>query len=325
MTTAFTPLLFRPLPLQVLPVPNETLASYWAQLAEANWTRESQIRYPSPWLHPYGRTEDVAEELSILTGLSPARLRNSLPELRWLRETGSPSPPRETVHLIKRRWACRRCTAARGRAQQVQIWDSYIHRQLCRRHSLWTGEAVKSPAEQADLHGMHSTVRSQEVHSRLIRRSGIDLITECHRAVLPLWKFFAGQHYRNAPIDRRPTLVRPAGPRTRWGPELFAAAYPEAVAVMAMATTPKWRSLLEHSMYPADVDRFLKELRRRLPDDHIIQTSDTRGLGSQIGTFVRRVARYSAENHSHSGPAGPQREPPSSSSRGTAGHSPYSS
>ncbi|MFG2371251.1 hypothetical protein ACGFY9_07215 [Streptomyces sp. NPDC048504] len=301
MTTAFRPALFRPLPLPVLPVPNETLASYWAQLAEANWSRESQIRYPSPWLyHPYSRTKNTAEELSILTGLSPARLRNFLPELRWLHETGYSSPPPGMAPLVKRRWACRRCTAARGRGHQVQIWDSYIHRQLCRRHRLWTGEAVNSPAEQADLHGMDATVRSQELHSRLIRHHGIDLIAECHRAVLPLWKLFAGQHYRNTPINRRPSLVRAAGPRTRWGPELFAAAYPETIAVITMATTPKWRSLLERSMYPADVEQFLTELKRRLPENHIMQTSETRGLRSKIGAFVRRVARYSTENHAAS-------------------------
>lgn len=46
-------------------------------------------------------------------------------------------------------------------------------------------------------------------------------------------------------------------------------------------------------MHQADVEKFLTELKRRLPDNHIMQTSDARRLGSQIGTFVRRVARYS--------------------------------
>ncbi|WP_326722239.1 MULTISPECIES: hypothetical protein [unclassified Streptomyces] len=90
------------------------------------------------------------------------------------------------------------------------------------------------------------------------------------------------------------SLARAAGPRTRWGPELFAAAYAEAIAVIAMTTAPKWRSLLEHCMRQADVEQFLAELGRRLPDDHIMQSSDIRRLGSHIGTFVRRVARYSA-------------------------------
>ncbi|MGW1586787.1 TniQ family protein [Streptomyces sp. NPDC002386] len=171
----------RPLP----PFPNETLNSYCQRLAHANRIPAERLHTPSRWLaHDDDSVTALLRRLTILTGLPRETFWHALPELRWRHEHGmSPlgrsRPPVASMRL-RRRWACRRCTATRTPGQHVMTWIP-IYTHACLQHRLWIGEAVTVTREQVDLAQMPETLWAQRRHHRLVRRHGERVTAECFR------------------------------------------------------------------------------------------------------------------------------------------------
>ncbi len=162
MSTPFRPVIFRPLPQPLPPFPNETLNSYCQRLAHANRIPTERLHTPSRWLaHDDDSVTALLRRLTILTGLPRETFWHALPELRWRHEhamsaLGRSLPPVVSMRL-RRRWACRRCTATRTPGQHVMAWiPVYTH--ACLQHRLWIGEAVTVTREQVELAQMPETL-----------------------------------------------------------------------------------------------------------------------------------------------------------------------
>ncbi|WP_329252619.1 TniQ family protein [Streptomyces sp. NBC_01478] len=299
MTTPFRPVIFRPLPRSLPPFPNETLQSYCQRLAHANRIPAERLHTPSLWLaHDGDSVTALLRRLTILTGLSRETFWHALPELRWRHEHGmSPlgrSLPPVVSMRLRPRWACRRCTATRTPGQHVMTWVP-IYTHICLQHRLWIGEAVAVTREQVDLAQMPGALWAQRRHHRLVRRHGERVTAECFRTGGALWKLFAAHHYTLVPEALGQGLAKPRGPYLSWGPQLYAAAYPAAVTMMSLVASPAWRSLLAESMFPSDVDRFMKEFTRRLPPSHPAYATNMPALPSKTGAMVRRVTQILRE------------------------------
>jgi hypothetical protein len=299
MTTPFRPVIFRPLPRPLPPFPNETLNSYCERLARANRIPAERLHTPSRWLaHDDDSVTALLRRLTILTGLPRETFWHALPELRWSHEHGmSPlgrSLPPVVAMRLRRRWACRRCTATRTPDQHVMTWIP-IYTHACLQHRLWIGEAVTVTREQVDLAQMPETLWAQRRHHRLVRRHGERVTAECFRTGGALWKLFAAHHYTLVPDALGQGLAKPRGPYLSWGPQLYAAAYPAAVTMMSLVASPAWRSLLAESMFPSDVDRFMKEFTRRLPPSHPAYATNMPALPSKTGAMIRRVTQILRE------------------------------
>ncbi len=65
--------------------------------------------------------------------------------------------------------------------------------------------------------------------------------------------------------------------------------------MMSLVASPAWRSLLAESMFPSDVDRFMKEFTRRLPPSHPAYATNLPALPSKTGAMIRRVTQILRE------------------------------
>lgn len=292
MSTAFEPVIFRPLPRPLAPFPEEALGSYWRRLADANRVPVDRLKVPSRWLQsaPDSPAETV-RRLALLTGQSPAVLWRALPELTWWQEAGFRAVPGSAGR--EPRWACRRCAAAHAPGQQIVLFAPARHHHVCMRHGLWVGKAAHRPQDQVDLAQLPATIRAQRWHHRLIRRHGDALITQCLDAARGLWQKLAA-HCHSLGTDEIHNIVhKQPGARSGWGPGLYAMAYPGMVAAMSMAATPFWRSVVAHSGHPDDISRLLAEFYRRLPHDTILRADhDLDRLGQECAMVMRRIDRY---------------------------------
>lgn len=124
---------FRPLPRPLEPFPQETESSFLSRLAAANATPVQRLQQPSHWLTS---RLDPIDQLSVLSGQSRTTIQYAIPRCEnksWNISNGplAPTP----------RWACRRCAARRtGNPQQeVRVWMSKHHDQVCIPHRLWIG------------------------------------------------------------------------------------------------------------------------------------------------------------------------------------------
>ncbi|WP_329072219.1 hypothetical protein [Streptomyces sp. NBC_01429] len=165
----------------------------------------------------------------------------------------------------ERRWACRRCAAAHAPGQRIALFAPAHHHHVCLRHSLWVGKAAHRPQDQIDLAQLPGTVRAQRWHRRLLRRYGVDLITQCLHAARGFWQTLAARYFAHGHGAFHDIIRKQAGARTGWGPGLYAMAYPGMVAAMSLAVMPSWRSIVADSGHPDDIGRVLAEFQRRLP------------------------------------------------------------
>ncbi|GAA4555304.1 MULTISPECIES: hypothetical protein [Streptomyces] len=106
---------------------------------------------------------------------------------------------------------------------------------------------------------------------------------------------FAAHHYTLVPDALSQGLAKPRSLYMSWGPQLCAAAYPAAVTMMSLVASPAWRSLLAESMFPSDVDHFMKEFTRRLPPNHPAYAANLPSLANKTGAMVRRVTQILRE------------------------------
>ena len=249
------------LPLAVPPARHETLASYLARLASLHGLHPAELWHQVSSPRPGTSRRDVIPgRLSDITGRPAGHLGRALPELRdpepdWQQWRHQPQP------------GCPRCDARHDGGPVTRLLPH--HRYVCIRHQFWIGPPdAGQPAsplgpELADI------TRAQRRHLRLLRRHGAALTYD---AVLTgflicghQWDYQPGGW--DAPWQRwnqRAQALIPAGIEvTRFSASrIFAAAYPEAVSLASLISSPRWRSLAAGDA--GQRQQFISEIGRRL-------------------------------------------------------------
>ena len=220
------------LPIRVVLITGETIASYLVRLAGANHLPVSLLLAHLPsWVIARSTAHDdlagasradvsragqaEVEQLTALTGLPTTTLLQALPAFGANTQHGRP-PVRATR-------ACRRCTARRGHTGPVPV-HLPAHRRVCPKHRLWLGDAV-----QIDVAAAPDIVHAQRRADRLARHSGLRLILA---ETTERDQLTAMRHYlQSDPIQRRITAIISTDPGlTRDHPDLIdAATYPETI------------------------------------------------------------------------------------------------
>jgi hypothetical protein len=238
----------QPLPIQVTPIPAETIASYLSRLADANHLPAAfLLAHLPPWFHTQHRRHDDlaghlqtttgdAEALAALTGASPHALRKALPALQGAACNRDQQPVRLTI-------ACRRCTARRGLSAEIPVHLPALQR-LCPRHHIWLGDS-----RQIDITDCPDIRRANRRANRLRRAHTahqILLAETTSREITARWL----REDRHPALTRRwtaraATMSTDASPHDLRSPEhedhLTALTYPETItltAVLLASRTP---------------------------------------------------------------------------------------
>lgn len=250
------------LPIPLAPARHETLASYLTRLAALHGlhARELWDLVSSP--QPGTRRRHIpADRLAAVVGRPAEHLAAALPELRdpapeWVAWRHQPQP------------RCPRCDARHDGGPVQRLLPH--HRYVCTRHRYWIGPPdAGQPATPLSNPDLQDVVSAQRRHTRLVRLYGAAATFD---AVLT--GFLICGHLWDDPADAWHATVRrwtirshaliPLGLETNEfsAARLFAAIYPEAVALAQMIASPSWRSLAA-----CDADqqhRFVREVGRRL-------------------------------------------------------------
>ena len=263
----------QPFPRTVRLIPDETVTSFIARLAEANQLADRQLRrHLSPRHDATTKTAKTAlTSLAQASGYSPRVLCYALPELR------SQYPARHNLHLHYRtrgarpneiRPACRRCMAAKGIYRQVEIWMRH-DQNVClrRRHRLWIGPGVSRTREQIDLIRVPEIVQAQRRHNALLRENNRQWAQQIYEeAALMNRRWDGSGHYRDLARQRYHTLA--ATVRHRYNPAYHASLYPDTIALAGILISPYWHRLMISDDI-TDRERFYLEIRRRVFPDYV--------------------------------------------------------
>ncbi len=253
------------LPINVPPARHELLVSYLARLATLHGLDYDELwQQISVSPRPGGnRREPVADRLSHLTGRSPEHLAAALPELR------DPAPDWR-IFRHEPQLGCPAC-AARHPGGPVTLLLPH-HRYVCTRHRYWIGPPDCAwPSPRLDT--LPDVVAAQRRHLRLMHRRGW---AAAYDAVLTgfmicgwVWDrqhYVAGffdQGIWQRWADRADILIPPGTAMTTFSAsKIFAATYPEAVAIASLIGSPPWRALAAGSI--AEQRRFADEISSRL-------------------------------------------------------------
>ena len=230
------------LPVAVPPARHETVASYLARLASLHGLAPGELWHQVSSPQPGTRRRDVDPgRLAAITGRPAEHLARALPELRrpgpdWQAWRHQPQP------------GCPRCDARHDGGPVTRLLPH--HRYVCTRHRYWIGPPdAGQPATPLgpELAGI---VQAQWRHLRLLRRYGPALTYD---AVLTGF-LLCGHLWTDQPGDwdgpwqrwtRRAEILIPPGAESSQfsASRIFAAAYPEAVALAGLIASPAWRSL----------------------------------------------------------------------------------
>ncbi|MFE7973774.1 hypothetical protein [Streptomyces shenzhenensis] len=266
MSARFEPVVVRPLPRPLKPFPQETESSFLSRLAAANAMPVQRLQQPSHWLTS---RLDPIDQLSILSGQPRTTIQYAIP--RWENKSWKVS---NGPLALTPGWACRRCVARRtGNPQQeVMVWMSKHHDQVCIPHRLWIGRAVDSTAGQYDLADLPEVVQAQRRHYRLLRRYGPAVIAACYERCSTFWHSLFQRGYRLSDRAERLRRMSPHDRQVRpWQPQRYAAVYPEIVEAMSLYASSHWRSL---ALGEEEQTRLFKaEFHRRLPQERSLRTT----------------------------------------------------
>ncbi|MFF0430590.1 hypothetical protein ACFYUJ_40310 [Streptomyces sp. NPDC004520] len=260
-------MLIRRLPDPVPPARHEIPASYISRLATLHgldindlWTQVTE-REKSGGM----RRVVVPERLAALTGRTAHALAGAMPELR------SPAPD-WAMFRHQPQTGCHRCDARHPGGKVTRLLPH--HRYVCLRHRTWIGPPdIDHPA--VDLTRLPEIVDAQRKHLRLLSRYGwsatYDAVLSALMLCAHIWS-----------VDGRPSnavfgtwdtwedridLLIPFSRETRSYPSystsrLFAAIYPEAVAMAPLIASPHWRQLADGT--EAEQARFFAEIGNRV-------------------------------------------------------------
>lgn len=201
----------QPLPRAVAPLPYEAIHHYLRRLANANHLTVTQlsnlIHSPSPPGPGGGHfTDRKRMRLAAAAGQPVDRITR----LYW-----GPGPDdRDAVGQRQAyghglRPACRRCAARHGLLDPVpaRLPDHYM---ICRRHRLWIGPGVRTPAGQLDLANIPELVRSQRRHEQLLRDHTPAVVAGTHHRAIQIWHSRLVRRLTLTPLQQRrvDTLTR---------------------------------------------------------------------------------------------------------------------
>jgi len=248
------------LPIPLPPARHELVTSYISRLANQHgigftelWTQISTPHRPGT-----RRRRVLVEQLTALTGRSHRELAGALLELRdpapdWRMFRHEPQP------------GCPRCDAHHPGGPVIRLLPH--HRYLCHRHQYWIGPP-DIPAPPTPLTALPDIITAQRRHLRLQRRRGwaatYDAVLTGFLICGHLWS-----HPAESPTDvwhhwprRTRSLIGNPTTITFTASRVFAAVYPEAVALAAVIASPLWRQRAHGN--PAQRHHFAAEIGRRL-------------------------------------------------------------
>ncbi len=230
------------LPIAIPPARHETLASYLARLASLHGLHQRElwqlVSTPRPGTH---RRDIIPGQLAAVTGRPGEHQARALPELRnpeldWQAWRHQPQP------------RCPRCDARHDGGPVTRLLRH--HRYVCTRHRYWIGPpdagqpATQLGPELADI------ISAQWRHLRLLRRHGpavtYDAVLTGYLICGHLWDYQPGEWpgpWRRW-TRRAQALIPPGSEASHFSASrIFAAAYPEAVALACLFASPTWRGL----------------------------------------------------------------------------------
>lgn len=257
----------RPLPRPVPPVPDETITSYLARLAEANRADPVALRR----LVTGGHRKDAEiplPGLAAITGLPPASLAYAMPQICTAQQrahlaVANRPRPRLRGEVVP----CRPCTAGAAGGRAITVWALHDH-VVCRRHRRWLSEETAQP----DLSGQPEILDAARRHRWLIRRHGRDTVMRAFRDARSIcigWRLepddgdpgfqrrmriFHGRTWLEVEEDCHQTFE--------------AANYPQVVALTRLLASPYWREQILQRGRPWH-DEFVDELRRTVAPEYI--------------------------------------------------------
>lgn len=251
------------LPITTRPAHREIAVSYLARLAALHdmpfdelWKQASR----SDRSTGTRRTLD-GDLLATISRQSRTRLNHAIiellaPEPDWLALRHEPQP------------GCRRCTARHPGGPVLQLLGH--HDYVCTRHHIWIGPPDHPDDPQPSLEQLPEITAAQHRHRRLLRRVGpaatYDAVLTGFLICAHRWNIIrkpvesdALHHWR-----RRAEMLIPPGTETDTftTSRLFAATYPEAVAIADLIGSLPWRRLAAGN--PSEQTLFADAIGRRL-------------------------------------------------------------
>ena len=231
-----------PLVFPVPPAQYELASSYIRRLATLHGIEPGDL-----WLKATSpiapgdrrRTLDPAR-MAVLTGRPVEYLAGALPQLRA-------SEPDWRVFRHRPQTGCVRCDARHPGGRILRVLPH--HRYVCLRHNHWIGPPdLDRPSFSLDR--FPAITHAQHKHHRLVRQRGFiaayDAVLTGFLLCAGVWNNPERHRCKTADIwDHRARLLVPKGDEsTRFSASrMFAAIYPEAVAVAAIIASPTWRNL----------------------------------------------------------------------------------
>ncbi|WP_052230111.1 TniQ family protein [Streptomyces sp. CT34] len=227
------------LPQRVAAVAGETLNSYLARIAQANYLTVSEVLAVLPtWFSTKTNNLDdraqhhmlapaathALHELAHLTGTTPAGLAHALPAFGT-----DESPIRATT-------ACHRCTARLGIREPVPV-HLPIHHKVCTRHGIWLSDLGEP---HLDLSICPEITAAQHRANRLLRRFTPQQLTLAHQTAVkavPPWPASpaAVPHHWRYRLLALQTHNHHRGIPTELDTYTHAAIYPDAIELAAAA------------------------------------------------------------------------------------------
>lgn len=250
------------LPIPAAPARHETVASYLARLAAVHGLKAREIwDAVSTAIVGTTRRDVDAERLAAITGRPAYRLARALPEIR------TPAPE-WTAWRHQAQSRCPRCDVRHDGGAVHRLLPQ--HRYVCTEHRYWIGPP-DAGQRATHLYGAIAVelVAAQRCHVRLVRRHGpaaaFDAVLTGFLICGHLWNdTHRGWQRAVDTWNGRAFWLIPQGRELSEfsASKLFAATYPEAVAVGALIAAPKLRSLAAGN--EPQQRAFLKEIARRL-------------------------------------------------------------
>lgn len=251
------------LPITTRPAHQEIAVSYLARLAALHdmpfaelWQQASRSRGSTSTR----RTLD-GDLLATVANQPRERLNHAIIELH------TPEPDWLALRHEPQR-SCRRCSARHPGGPVLQLLGH--HDYVCTRHRIWIGPPDHPDDPQPNLDQLPEVTAAQHRHRRLLRRIGpaatYDAVLTGFLICAHRWSLITKPDEGDAWNDwrRRAEILIPPGTETDTftTSRLFAATYPEAVAIAELVGSLHWRRLAAGD--PSDQALFATAIGARL-------------------------------------------------------------
>jgi hypothetical protein len=253
------------LPITTRPAHHEIAVSYLARLAALHDLPVEELRQqvsrPKTKGSPTRRLD--GDLLATVANQPRHRLEHAIIELR------TPEPDWLALHHEPQR-GCWRCDARHPGGPVLHLLPH--HHYVCTRHQVWIGPPDQADHPQPSLDELPEVVAAQHRHLRLLHRIGpaatFDAVLTGFLICAHRWNFTDVDTVVDSDAwhqwDRRALLLIPVDTEneTFSASRLFAATYPEAIAVAELVGSLRWRRLAAGG--PDDQRAFAAEIGRRL-------------------------------------------------------------